>query len=293
MNRGDLVAELSAHAMAEGANAGLWPGLTIYRFTGPAEPRREGRKAISIGIVADGLVICDCPNLRCQASGASPDQPCVCLVLEVDPRVVCQVSASMPGRDASVRVIDHDSRECVVSALDDELTSSVLRFLRSLSVASDRRVLAPLYLQEMVYRVLQRDECDRLARVAAQQISGNPVRPALDYIAAHLADPLTITELAKQVSLSPSAFSRLFREVTGHSPYQFVKERRLCRARELLDEGRLGVAEVSRSVGYASCSHFIKGFRGQFGFTPGDYLDAHPVNRFRQVRGIRHALARP
>jgi transcriptional regulator GlxA family with amidase domain len=58
------------------------------------------------------------------------------------------------------------------------------------------------------------------------------VGAALSYISAHLAEPLTVTALAEQVSLSPSAFSRLFRDVTGRSPYQFVKELRLNRARE-------------------------------------------------------------
>jgi AraC-like DNA-binding protein len=47
----------------------------------------------------------------------------------------------------------------------------------------------------------------------------------------------------------------------------------LERARQFFDEGRHGVADVSRSVGYASVSHFIKGFRSRFGATPGDYAD--------------------
>jgi AraC-like DNA-binding protein len=110
------------------------------------------------------------------------------------------------------------------------------------------------------------------------------VAAATDYIAAHLAEPLTVTELARQVSLSPSAFSRLFREVTGRSPYQFVKEQRLIRARELLGEGRLGVTDAARSVGYPSLSHFIKEFRVRFGSTPGEYVEVHGDRRLRATR---------
>jgi transcriptional regulator GlxA family with amidase domain len=147
-----------------------------------------------------------------------------------------------------------------------------VRFLRSLSVMSDRRVLAPLYLQEMVYRVLQRNQYAQLVRIAAEQTQANSVAAALDYISEHLAEPLTVTELARQANLSPSAFSRLFREATGRSPYRYVKEKRLDRARELLTLGRLGVTDVSRSVGYPSLSHFIKEFRNRFGTTPGEYV---------------------
>ncbi len=83
----------------------------------------------------------------------------------------------------------------------------------------------------------------------------------------------------------PAAFSRRFRDVTGRSPYQFVKELKLKRARELLVEGRLGVADVCRAIGYASASHFIKEFRIRFGTTPRDYADAHSVgSRLRAVR---------
>jgi transcriptional regulator GlxA family with amidase domain len=180
----------------------------------------------------------------------------------------------MPRTDRSDNI-----DKCVVSTLDDELLGSVLRFLRSLAAKPDRRVLAPLYLREMVYRVLQREQSGRLLQIAAQQAAGNPVAAALSYIAAHLAEPLTVSTLAHQVSLSTSAFSQLFRQVTGRSPYQYVKEMRLNRARDLLLDGRLGVADVSRAVGYTSASHFIKEFRGRFGTTPRDYVDVHRLSR--------------
>lgn len=287
----DLVTELTARAHREGANAGAWPGLTFYRFTEATELGRDDTAAIAIAIVAhsspaaattdqaqgydtfDCLVICNWADLR-QIVEASTQHPCLCFVLEVDPQLVRQLSAGMPGCDRPDHVIADGGTECVVSTLDDELMSSVLRFLRSLSVASDRRVLTPLYLQEMVYRVLQRDRYERLVRIAAHHVTASPIAAALDHIDANLGDPLTVTELARLTNLSPSAFSRLFRKVTGRSPYQFVKDKRLNLARKLLDEGRLGVTDVSRSVGYTSLSHFIKEFRSRFGATPGDYVDS-------------------
>ncbi|WP_429455085.1 helix-turn-helix domain-containing protein [Nocardia sp. GP40] len=61
---------------------------------------------------------------------------------------------------------------------------------------------------------------------------------ALSYIAAHLGEPLSVATVAAQANLSTSAFSQLFRQVTGRSPWQFVKEMRLNRARDLLLEPR-------------------------------------------------------
>jgi AraC-like DNA-binding protein len=55
--------------------------------------------------------------------------------------------------------------------------------------------------------------------------------------------------MAEQVSLSPSAFAHPFREVTGRTPYQFLKDVRLDRARDLLVDGHLPVTLVSKEVG--------------------------------------------
>ena len=43
VSSGDLIAELAASAPKTGANTGLWPGLTVYRFTGPAGPTWLGK----------------------------------------------------------------------------------------------------------------------------------------------------------------------------------------------------------------------------------------------------------
>ena len=118
-------------------------------------------------------------------------------------------------------------KQACVSALDSDLLGVVLRFLHATKTGADRRVLAPLYLQELVYRVLQREQYGRLLALAAAQAASNPVSAVLEYVRGHLSEPLTVADIAEQVSLSPSAFAHLFRDVTGRSPYQFVKEMRL------------------------------------------------------------------
>ena len=155
----------------------------------------------------------------------------------------------------------------------------VLRFLRAVKTNADRRVLAPLYLQELVYRVLQREQYARLLALAAAESASNPVSAVLEYMRAHLSEPLTVADMADLVSLSPSAFAHLFRDITGRSPYQFLKEMRLDRARELLVDGNFTVARISKEVGYASVSHFISEFRGRFGVTPRAYCDANALHR--------------
>jgi AraC-like DNA-binding protein len=143
----------------------------------------------------------------------------------------------------------------------------------------------------MVYRVLQREQFSRLLELAANQTASNPLTAALAYVRNNLSQPMTVADMAEQVSLSPSAFAHLFRDVTGKSPYQFVKELRLDRARELLVDGGLPVTVVSKQVGYASSSHFISEFGRRFGMTPRAYQDVQARQRLART-ALASACAR-
>lgn len=296
---GDLVAELAQTASRTGANTGLWPGLTIYRFTAPAGPTWEEIQSLSLCVVAQGrksvtvdgesylydpfhyLVLASHLHFQAEVLEASVGLPFLSFVLQIDPSLVRQVSSDMLERRTTAfrEVTAPVTPRACVSALDQDLLGVVLRFLRAVKSPADRRVLAPLYLRELVYRVLQREQYARLLALAAAESASNPVSAVLEYVRAHLAEPLTVADMADLVSLSPSAFAHLFRDVTGRSPYQFVKEMRLDRARELLVDGHLTVARISKEVGYASVSHFISEFRGRFGVTPRAYFDAHALHR--------------
>jgi transcriptional regulator GlxA family with amidase domain len=113
--------------------------------------------------------------------------------------------------------------------------------------------------------------------VAASEAASNPLTAALAYVRNNLSQPLTVADMAEQVSLSPSAFAHLFPEVTGRTPYQFLKDVRLDRARDLLVAGHMPVTLVSKEVGYSSASHFIREFRRRFGYTPRAYSDMHSL----------------
>ena len=54
VSSGELIAELAARAPKVGANTGVWPGLTIYRFTSPVGPTWEEIQSLSLCIVAQG-----------------------------------------------------------------------------------------------------------------------------------------------------------------------------------------------------------------------------------------------
>ncbi len=189
---GDLVAELASIATQAGPNTSLWPGLTIYRFTAPAGPTWEEIQSLSLCIVAQGrkavtvggetymydpfryLVLASHLHFQAEILEATIGRPFLSLVLQIEPALVRQVSGDMLERRTTVfRSREAEARppDACVSALDQELLGVVLRFLRAVKTTADQRVLAPLYLQELVYRVLQREQYARLLATRCRRCS--------------------------------------------------------------------------------------------------------------------------
>ena len=80
-----------------------------------------------------------------------------------------------------------------------------------------------------------------------------------------------IKTLATLVNLSPSRFRHLFKQETGTSPAQYLKEYRLRKAEKMLRTTFLSVKQVLKHVGLGSNAHFVRDFRKKYGLTPTAY----------------------
>jgi len=92
-----------------------------------------------------------------------------------------------------------------------------------------------------------------------------------DFMRARLEQPLDRSALAEQAHLSPSQLARIFHAATGTSPMERLAELRIDRAKHLLLEGTLSIAQIAGRVGFGSASHFAKRFRALAGVSPSDY----------------------
>ncbi len=101
---------------------------------------------------------------------------------------------------------------------------------------------------------------------------GNPVMDrAIAYIQNHLADHLSVEEIAASAGYSPSYFSHVFAEETGLSPYQFVVKSRVEQSQKLLKTTRLTVQEIAFQCGFNSAANFCYTFRKLTGVSPHEY----------------------
>jgi AraC family transcriptional regulator len=77
--------------------------------------------------------------------------------------------------------------------------------------------------------------------------------------------------MADEIELSPFYLTRVFKAAIGTSPHQYVLERRVSRARQLLRDTAWPIAEVAVAVGFSSQSHLSTWFRRIVGVSPAAY----------------------
>lgn len=310
LRSGDLLAEVRALASKAGPNETAWTGLTAFRLDRPhgplwAEVPRltlcgvvQGRKRLVVG---GSEYICDpahfllvAPGLPVEAQilDASGEVPYLSFALQIDLGTVSSVLLEMVDREvasSSQAARQVAARAAHVAAFDQGLASVVLRFLRSVANVADRRVLAPLYLREITYRLMQDDPASLVVQHATADGARSPVPVVARYIREHMAEPITVADMAAHALMSPSALTTAFVAATGMGPYQYAKRMRLDHARALLLQGGRTVSAIAREVGYTSHSYFINEFKRQFGTTPRAYAQSL---RDALAKRAHHATAR-
>lgn len=110
----------------------------------------------------------------------------------------------------------------------------------------------------------------RSRRAPESGISHAAITQAIDYIAAHLTDDLSLDALADQLYLNKYYLARLFREQTNVTIHQYILKKRLSLARSFIEHG-LPIAQVCQRSGFHDYTNFFRAFKNEYGMTPGQY----------------------
>src|SRR5262245_44207751 len=96
----------------------------------------------------------------------------------------------------------------------------------------------------------------------------NPAQKALWYIESHLAEPLTLDDVAGVAGVSRFHLVRAFATATGFSVMRYVRARRLSKAAQALAAGAPDILSLALDADYGSHEAFTRAFRDHFGVTP-------------------------
>jgi len=97
------------------------------------------------------------------------------------------------------------------------------------------------------------------------------VKAAKDLLSEQLAEPLSMSDLVKQLGTNERWLNKVFREHTDMTVFVWFREERLRQARQLLAETRLDIVSIAEQLGYHSQSHFANAFRERSGLSPREY----------------------
>lgn len=109
---------------------------------------------------------------------------------------------------------------------------------------------------------------DGFEATARRGLPAAKLEQVLSLIDERLSDGLSLRELATRVRMSQFHFARKFRLSTGQSPHAYLTQQRMERAKRLLRQSDLPLAQVARRVGYQTQAHFTGVFRRHVGLTP-------------------------
>lgn len=105
------------------------------------------------------------------------------------------------------------------------------------------------------------------------------IKEALSFIEQNFQNDITVEEIAACCGLNRSYFGKIFHEVLGKSPQEFLISYRMTKATELLKLTSLSIAEVGSAVGYSNQLHFSRAFKKIYGISPRQWRNENPFKR--------------
>ncbi|MFD1773969.1 AraC family transcriptional regulator [Paenibacillus rhizophilus] len=280
--RDELVKRIKHHTGRDGVHKTAIPSLYFFRNSNLTKPVHRVYNP-SLCFIAQGLkevllaqerfeygptnYLISSMNLPVisQVIKASPLIPYLSFRLEFSQNQILEV---INDSDIQIASKEYAKRALFVGKIESSILDAILRLTRLLDHPKDIPFLAPIYTNEILYRLLQGQYGAALAQIAMEGSSTYRIRDAIEQIINNCNKPLRIEELAETANMSISTFHRHFKEVTAMSPIQFQKQLRLQEARRLLLSESADAADVAFRVGYESASQFSREYSRMFGAPP-------------------------
>jgi len=109
---------------------------------------------------------------------------------------------------------------------------------------------------------------DQRRMLLGMGVTNSVVQKAVSLMEAAIEDPMPLTELTRRTGVSQRQLERLCKRYLGATPAQYYVQLRLERARRMLRQTDMSVAEVAIACGFVSLSHFAKVYRRHYGLSP-------------------------
>ena len=169
--------------------------------------------------------------------------------------------------------LDGELRFDFATAYDDPVVRHIGHAALALLDHDGSRLALDCLMQSLAAHALHRyGQGSIVARSTRKGLPPRSVRIAQEAMEASLGCEITVKELADLCGISPSHFSRSFKQATGFSPHGWLQARRVQLAKDLMRQNSGTLADVACRCGFADQSHFTRVFSRAVGETPMRWL---------------------
>jgi AraC-like DNA-binding protein len=264
------------------------PGLTLYRSTVRTAPNPctyvpsllvipQGKKRVDLGkqsyVFGEStflLTSIDLPIIS-RVCAASVEKPYLAFIFRLDIGMVRDV---LHSEEVHVPAPPAGTRGMVLGEATIELLAPCSRMVQLLRTPQDVPFFGKLLQREIIYRLLQGPQGDRLRSVATLADQSYRTAKAVTWLRDNFKKALNVDELASMAGMSRSTLNHHFRGLTAMSPLQFQKQLRLHAARQKMLTEELDAASAAFEVGYESPSQFNREYKRFFGQPPMRDIEA-------------------
>ena len=128
-------------------------------------------------------------------------------------------------------------------------------------------------LTELIIRLLQGEHTASAnpTSLARQNYRDELFEQIISFVESKLYEPLTISDICRQFSLSRSSLQLLFNNTVNQSPKKYINDMKLEKSCQLLRENKYTVSEVALKLGYSSIHYFSNAFHQKYHISPSEY----------------------
>ncbi len=214
------------------------------------------------------LILCNTQAVRCETLATS-EEPLLGLHVGFDvPELQRLLQVLRDERRRSPQSLTVPERALVSARINEDIKRAVDDLIDTLHDVCASKALGPSCLTRLYFSVLSSEEGRVLEALALADSKLARISAAMRHMESHLDQKIPMEELAEVASMSLSAFHRTFREVTGETPLQYLKQLRLSTARNLIAFHGKPAYVAAQSVGYESANQFSREFKRYFGLPP-------------------------
>ncbi len=227
--------------------------------------RQDGKKSVA----EDQGILMKCGTYVNKWEGVKEGSPSEVVIIRLVPEVVETISEIKTAKLLYANYGEESSSAVIhLDELMNKFLENLFFYFDNPGLVNDE--LVALKIKELTLLLMNSKESNPLIDLLLTLFDAEKYQ-LKDIVDNHLYEQLSIGELATLANMSTPTFKRKFKAITGDSPGQYISQKRLMTAADMLEATTKNVSTIAYDCGFNDPNYFSKSFHSKYGVTPLEY----------------------